>query len=134
MEDYSKCDYFTQVAVVGCGSMGSATISHLARRGVKVIGIEQFTPSHDFGSHAGWTRIIRYAYAESPHYTKLALESGKQFKQMQKDMGIKLYEDLNTIHIASREDALIQGPIIAAKKYNLPYTLDDKASLQKAYP
>ena len=36
MQDYD-------VAVIGLGAMGSAALFHLARRGVKAVGIERFT-------------------------------------------------------------------------------------------
>ena len=52
-----------EVAVIGCGTIGSAACSHLARRGVSVIGIERFSRGHTFGSYTGFTRIYRLAYA-----------------------------------------------------------------------
>ena len=54
------------VIVLGVGGMGSATVHELARRGCKVLGIEQFNIGHDQGSSHGVNRIIRLAYAESP--------------------------------------------------------------------
>ena len=59
------------VIVLGLGGMGSAAISHVARRGHSVIGIEQFGPNHANGSSHGETRIIREAYFESPDYVPL---------------------------------------------------------------
>ena len=47
------------VAVVGLGAMGSATLFNLARRGLRVIGLEQFAPGHDKGSSHGESRAIR---------------------------------------------------------------------------
>jgi len=44
--------------VVGLGAMGSATLYHLARRGWRVLGIEQFSAGHDRGSSHGDSRII----------------------------------------------------------------------------
>ena len=35
------------VIVVGVGGMGSATVYHLARRGSKVLGLEQFDTPHE---------------------------------------------------------------------------------------
>ena len=55
-----------QVIVIGCGTMGSSACSHLARRGISVIGIERFGKSHTHGSHCGYTRITRCTYAEGP--------------------------------------------------------------------
>jgi sarcosine oxidase len=49
------------VIVIGVGSMGSAACYYLSKRGYKVLGLEQFDISHEFGSHAGQSRIIRKA-------------------------------------------------------------------------
>src|SRR3989475_10530252 len=59
------------VIVLGLGAMGSAAAYHLARRGVRVAGIEQYTPAHDRGSSHGRSRIIREAYFEHPDYVPL---------------------------------------------------------------
>src|SRR5256886_4908456 len=59
------------VIVLGLGAMGSAAAYHLARRGVHVAGIEQYTPAHDWGSSHGRSRVIREAYFEHPDYVPL---------------------------------------------------------------
>ena len=50
---------FDQI-VIGAGGMGSAAICELARRGQRVLGLEQFTVPHELGSSAGTTRIFRF--------------------------------------------------------------------------
>ena len=59
------------VIVVGVGAMGSAACYHLARRGLRVLGIEQFGIPHALGSSHGYSRIIRLAYSEHPDYVPL---------------------------------------------------------------
>ncbi len=59
------------VIVVGLGAMGSAALCQLARRNVRVIGIERFEPGHERGSSHGRTRIIRQGYFEHPSYVPL---------------------------------------------------------------
>ena len=59
------------VIVVGVGGMGSAACWQLARRGLRVLGLERFDIPHAFGSSHGLTRIIRLAYHESPAYVPL---------------------------------------------------------------
>src|SRR3989442_6914831 len=59
------------IIVLGLGAMGSAAAYHLARRGVRVLGIEQYTPAHAQGSSHGRSRIIREAYFEHPDYVPL---------------------------------------------------------------
>src|SRR2546425_8354402 len=61
----------TDIIVLGLGAMGSAAAYHLARRGVRVLGIEQYTPAHEQGSSHGRSRIIREAYFEHPDYVPL---------------------------------------------------------------
>ena len=59
------------VIVLGIGGMGSAALFELARRGRRVLGLEQFQPGHARGSSHGHTRIIRRAYYEHPSYVPL---------------------------------------------------------------
>ena len=49
-----------------CWRMGSAAVHHLARRGLKVLGLERFDIPHTMGSSHGVNRIIRMAYFEDP--------------------------------------------------------------------
>ena len=56
--------------VIGLGAMGSATLYHLAQRGWRVLGLEQFEPGHNRGSSHGDSRIIRETYFEHPLYVR----------------------------------------------------------------
>ncbi len=58
--------------VIGIGGMGSAALWHLARRGLKVLGLEQFGLAHDRGSSHGESRLIRRVHYEHPGYVPLA--------------------------------------------------------------
>ena len=62
--------------VLGVGGMGSAAAFELARRGRRVLALEQFALGHDRGSSHGHTRIIRKAYYEHPNYVPLVLRLG----------------------------------------------------------
>ena len=77
MENIDTRVYKADVAVIGCGAMGSATCSHLSRRGVSVIGIEQFKRGHDRGSSTGYTRLFRSNQQQHPSFSPLALEAKK---------------------------------------------------------
>ena len=59
------------VVIVGLGAMGSGAAYHLSRRGQRVLGLDRFTPPHEWGSSHGQTRIIREAYFEHPLYVPL---------------------------------------------------------------
>ena len=57
------------VILLGLGAMGSAATYQLAKRGAKVLGIDQYAPPHELGSTHGDTRITRLACGEGPEYT-----------------------------------------------------------------
>src|SRR5215510_2253137 len=76
--------------VLGLGAMGSAAIYQLAKRGHRVLGIDQFTPPHDYGSSHGESRIIRQAIGEGEQYVPLALRSYELFREIEKEAGTEL--------------------------------------------
>ena len=75
------------VAVIGSGGMGSSAAYHLARRGARVLGLEQFGPAHDQGSRHGRSRIIRQAYFEGVTYVPLLRRAYELWDQLQKESG-----------------------------------------------
>ena len=79
------------VIVVGLGAMGSAAAYHLARRGQRVLGLEQFEPGHTRGSSHGETRIIREAYFEHPVYVPLVQRAYALWRELEEASGAALY-------------------------------------------
>src|SRR5882672_11875315 len=70
--------------VLGLGAMGSAALFHLAQRGRRVLGIEQFNIPHDRGSYHGFSRIIRLAYYEHSAYVPLLRRAYELWRELQK--------------------------------------------------
>ncbi|ACA14703.1 Sarcosine oxidase [Methylobacterium sp. 4-46] len=75
------------VAVIGLGAMGSATLFQLARRGAAVIGLDRFAPPHAMGSSHGETRITRQAVGEGRDYVPFVLESHRIWRQLEAETG-----------------------------------------------
>src|SRR5687768_18333893 len=71
------------VIVVGIGGMGSATLFHLARRGLRVLGLERYDLVHEYGSSHGLTRIIRLAYWEHPTYVALLRRAYELWRELE---------------------------------------------------
>ena len=92
------------VAVIGAGAMGSAVLYHLAKRGVKACGIEQFGIAHDRGSSHGDTRIIRKAYFEHPDYVPLLNRSYELWNELAEECGEKLMVN-NGLIVAGEPDS-----------------------------
>ena len=75
------------VIVLGVGGMGSAACAELARRGLRVLGLEQFPLVHARGSSHGHTRIIRTAYAEHPDYVPLVRRAFEKWYDLEQHTG-----------------------------------------------
>lgn len=71
------------VAVIGLGAVGSATLYQLSKTGVKVVGIDRFAPPHTFGSSHGETRITRLAVGEGEEYVALAKRSHEIWDELE---------------------------------------------------
>jgi len=78
------------VVVVGLGAMGSAALYQLARRGVRVVGVERLVPGHDQGSSHGESRIIRLGYFEHPSYVPLLRRTYALWRELEAASGTKL--------------------------------------------
>jgi len=77
--------------IVGLGAMGAATALHLARAGLNVIALDQFTPPHAMGSTHGETRITRQAIGEGEQFVPLALRSHQLWREIEAETGGHLF-------------------------------------------
>jgi sarcosine oxidase len=78
------------VIVIGVGGMGSAAACHLAKRGARVLALEQFDIPHDLGSSHGISRIIRLAYWEHPNYVPLLKRAYELWHALEAEAGERL--------------------------------------------
>ncbi len=76
-----------QTIIVGLGAMGSAATYQLAKRGNKVLGIDQFSPPHGFGSSHGETRVTRQAIGKAEEYVPLVPRSYEIWEEIEKATG-----------------------------------------------
>ena len=80
------------VIVLGLGGMGSAALYHLAKRGVRVCGVEQFGIARDLGSSHGSTRIIRKAYFEHPDYIPVVERAYTLWRELEAESGAEVVQ------------------------------------------
>src|ERR1700722_5827303 len=97
------------VIVGGVGGMGSAAAFELARRGRRVLALEQFAPGHDRGSSHGHTRIIRQAYYEHPAYVPLVRRAYERWYDLEQRQGVHLLTSCPCLTIGSSTGELIEG-------------------------
>ena len=105
------------VAVLGLGAMGSAAVYQLARRGAKVIGIDQFDPPHSWGSSHGETRVIREAYFEHPSYVPLVQRAYELWSELEKDSAEPLYLKTGGVMLGAKESTVVSGALQSAEQH-----------------
>ena len=122
------------IVVIGLGVMGSAALHRLAIRGLRVLGIERFSPGHDRGSSHGATRIIRLGYFEHPSYVRLLREVYPLWRELEIKAGRPLLHITGIAEIGMPDSALVRGTLAAAREHDLPHEVLDAAELMARYP
>ncbi len=120
--------------VIGLGGMGSAALFHLARRGVRVLGVEQFDIAHDRGSSHGGSRIIRLAYAEHPDYVPLLRRAYALWRELENTAGEKLLFVTGGIDAGLRGSAIVNGALAACAIHDLPHEVLESGALARRFP
>jgi sarcosine oxidase len=129
------------VLVLGLGAMGSAAAYQLARRGQRVLGLDQFSPPHVFGSSHGETRITRLAIGEGAHYTPLVLRSHQLWRDIENETGSDLLRVTGGLVISSSAktamlhvEDFFTTTVAAAEKYGIPHEILSAVDIRRRFP
>lgn len=122
------------VIIAGLGAMGSASAFHLARRGVKVLGIDRFHPPHAFGSSHGQTRIIREAYFEDPAYVPLIQRAYELWSELESLAGARLFRQTGGVMIGRPNSAVVSGARCSAERHGLPHKVLTASETNRRFP
>lgn len=122
------------VIILGLGAMGSASAYHLARRGTRVLGIEQFTSPHDQGSSHGGSRIIRQAYWEGAEYIPLVSRAFELWRKLERDAGACLLHITGGVVIGAAGRELVKRTIAAAQKHAISIEILNGRETSRRFP
>lgn len=122
------------VIVVGVGSMGASACDHLARRGVRVLGLEQFSIPHERGSHTGFSRMIRTAYYEHPNYVPLLRRAWQLWRELERDTSTTLLYATGGIYIGPPKSEMLLRSREAAEQHGLEHEMLNAKALASRYP
>ena len=120
--------------VIGLGGIGSAAAYHLAGRGRRVLGLEQFEPLHERGSSHGLTRIIRLAYHEDPSYVPLLRRAYELWHDLEADAGERLLITTGSLEGGPEDGATFRGALEAARRHDIPHEVLGAAELRRRHP
>lgn len=120
--------------VLGVGGMGSATTYHLARRGARVLGLEQFNIGHDLGSSHGVTRIIRLAYSEGSGYVPMLRRAYTLWREIQRVAREQLLFITGGIDAGPEDGAIVRGSLQSCRDHRLRHEHLDAGALRRRFP
>lgn len=120
--------------VVGLGAMGSATACHLARRGARVIGLEQYAPGHTFGSSHGDSRIIRELYYEHPLYVPLVQRAYELWTQLEEEAGVELLHTTGGLMLGLPTSELVRGALLSGATHGIPAAVLTRDEIVERFP
>lgn len=124
----------SDVIVLGLGSMGSAAAYHLAARGLRVVGLDRFTPPHTRGAHAGGSRIIRMTYAEGAAYVPLLHRAYAAWREIEETSGEQLVTRTGGMNLGLPGSATVAGALTSAREHGLEHEVLDAAAIRKRFP
>ncbi|MDN4613533.1 N-methyl-L-tryptophan oxidase [Leifsonia sp. F6_8S_P_1B] len=123
-----------EVVVVGLGAAGSGALWALARRGVRVAGIEQYGIGHGNGSSHGRSRLFRGGASEGAAYVDLAARSLEIWRDLEQTSGREIVTLVGGVTIAEPESELFRDTVAALRSRDLPHELFDADGLRARYP
>ena len=122
------------LAVIGVGGIGSAVAAHAARRGLRVLGIEQHSMPNRRGSSHGVTRILRVGLHEGPTYVPLVLRALELWQDLGKEIGTPIFHNNGSFDVAPPASPIFRGSKAACEKYRLPHEVLDAAETHRRFP
>ncbi len=128
-----KAEHFDTI-VVGVGGMGSAAVYHLARRGERVLGLEQFDVPHEMGSSHGVNRVIRLTYFEHPSYVPLLARAYALWRELEQAGGEQLLYITGSIDAGAPDSFVFKGSVRSCAEHALPHDVLTSAELTRRFP
>jgi len=124
----------SEVIVVGLGAMGAALAWRLARRGVRVVGLDRYHPPHALGSTHGRSRIIREAYYEHPHYVPMVQRAFGLWAELEAESRTRLYQPTGGLMIGPADGPLVSGARTSAARHGVPVQVWSRDELAARVP
>ena len=114
--------------------MGRATLFHLAQRGRRVLGLEQYASGHTLGSSHGDSRIIREMYFEHPLYVPLVQRAYDLWRELEERSSSALMTITGGLMIGPAEGSVVRGTLTSAAEHGLPHEVLSAMQTRARFP
>jgi sarcosine oxidase len=114
--------------------MGAAACWQLARRGVRVLGLERFDIPHAMGSSHAVNRIIRLAYFEHTSYVPLLRRAYELWREAEQLAGEQLLYVTGSLDIGTATSDILQGALASCREHCLFHEPLDAEAVNRRFP
>ncbi|MEY4529658.1 MAG: hypothetical protein RLZZ156_379 [Deinococcota bacterium] len=121
------------VIIIGAGAAGSSSALALAKRGKKVLLLEQFSVPHERGSSHGHSRIFRFAYDDSD-YARLAMRSLSAWRELEVDTGQVILDLFGGLDVGTSGNASLERTANTMSEVGAAFERLDSSTLKKRFP
>ena len=121
------------VVVAGLGGFGSAAAAHLAARGQRVLGLDQYPPAHANGASHGESRIVRQAYFEGTGYVPLLRRAYELWFDLA-GTGDPLLVRTGGVFLGRPGTRVFDGSLASAQRWELEHEVLDPAEVTRRFP
>lgn len=120
--------------VVGLGGLGSAAARELARRGHRVLGLEQFELGHVRGASHDTSRILRHSY-HTAAYVRLTQETYADWARLERETGQSLVTRTGGLDLFPPDPAIASVDYTdALDEVGIPYAALDAGEATRRWP
>jgi len=122
------------VIVVGAGVFGAWTATHLLRLGHGVTLIDAWGPAHSRASSGGESRLTRGAYGKDAIYTRMALDSLREWKALSAIAGLPIFHECGVLFFFPTEEQYVRDSIAAHKAIGIPTQALNQREMSGRFP
>jgi sarcosine oxidase len=122
------------IVVVGAGVFGAWTAVHLLRAGHRVTLIDAWGPAHSRASSGGESRMTRGAYGKDAIYTRMALDSLKEWKTLGAVAGLPIFHGHGVLFFFNDDHPYMADSLAAHRLLGLPTEALSQADMARRFP
>ena len=122
------------VVVAGLGGFGSSAAYHLARRGLRVLGLDPRPGAHTEGASHGESRIVRRVYFEGAAYVPLLQRTYELWDDLRRPDGEPMLLRTGGLFMGAAESRVLAGSVATARHWDLEHEVLDAVEVARRFP
>ena len=123
-----------KTVVVGAGVFGAWTAHHLQAAGHEVHLIDAFGAAHSRSSSGGESRLTRAAYGQDAIYTRMAVDSLSQWKELSSASDQPIFIPSGVLFFFPAEQEYFRDTVATHRELGLPTEILDAREMSRRFP